>query len=169
MAHSVAHAQSKQRMVFAQVGAHDQHALQCGQRCDRGAQGAHTFSRRKLALAQAVVDVVRTQAAHQSAGQVQLFDGAVRADQGADAVRTVVALDVAQAIGHVLESGLPIDGFPFTALLEHGVGQALRAIQGFVRETLAVSDPALVDVFVFQGHHTHDLVVLDLNDQVSTG
>ena len=93
----------------------------------------------------------------------------MRADQCADAVGTVVALDVAQTIGHVFEGGLPVHSFPLTALLEHGMGQAVSAIQGFVRETLAVSDPALVDIFVFQRHDAHDLVVLDLHDQVGTG
>ena len=80
----------------------------------------------------------------------------------------MVALDIAQTVGHVFEGGLPVNGFPFTALLEHGVGQAVSAIQGFVRETLTVGDPALVDVFVFQRHDPHDLVVFDLHDQVGT-
>jgi hypothetical protein len=80
-----------------------------------------------------------------------------------------LALDLLQAVGHVLQCGLPIHLAPFAILLEHGLGQALVAVQGFVGEAVAVGDPALVDVFVLERHDAHHLVVLDLDDQVGTG
>jgi hypothetical protein len=104
----------------------------------------------ELRIAQAVVDVVAAQAAHQRRSQIELFQRAVRAGQGADAVGAVVSLDLFEAVGHVFKRGLPVDGFPFTALLEHGAGQALVAIQGFIREAVTVGNPAFVDVFVLE-------------------
>ncbi len=74
----------------------------------------------------------------------------MRAGQRADAAGAVVGLDLLEAVGHVFERGLPVDGFPFAALLEHGAGQALVAVEGLIREAVAVGDPAFVDVFVLQ-------------------
>ena len=91
----------------------------------------------------------------------------MRAGQATNGLWAVLGFDTLQAIGHVFERSLPIDFFPLAALLEHRQGQAVCAVQSFVAETVAVSNPAFVDVFVFQRHHAHDLVVLDLNDQVS--
>ena len=119
-------------------------------------------------MTQPVINVVAAQGARQRSGQVQLFEGAVRAGQQTDAVRTMVGLDLFQAVGHVFECGLPVHRLPQPALLEHGSCQALVTAQGFVGETVAVSNPAFVDVFIFKRHHTHDLVVLDLNNQVGT-
>jgi hypothetical protein len=81
----------------------------------------------------------------------------------------MVALDLLQAVGHVFQRGLPVDFLPLAALLEHGLGQAFVAVQRFVGEAVAVGNPAFVDFFVLEGHNAHDLVVLDLNDQVGTG
>src|SRR5256885_12015356 len=69
---------------------------------------------------------------------VQLFQRAVRADQRTDGGGAMVVLDLAQAVGHVFEGGLPIDFLPLAALLEHGAGQALVAVQGLVGEAVAV-------------------------------
>ena len=172
LAHGLTQALRHQGLVFAQVRAHHQHALHGGQRRQGatqptgGAVGTHVA---EVGGAQARIDVLAAQATHQSAGQSQLFDGAVGAGQKTDAVGTMVGFDLLQPIGHVFQGGLPIDRFPFAALLEHGLGQAVFAVQGFIGVTVAVGDPAFVDGVVFQRHHAHDAVVLDLNDQVGAG
>ena len=98
----------------------------------------------------------------------KFFERAVWADQSADAAGTVVFADLVQTIGHIFQSGLPVDFFPLTALLDHGGAQTVGTVQGFVREAIAVGNPALVDVFVFQRHHTKHFVVLNLHHQVGT-
>ena len=113
-----------------------------------------------------MVDVFAAEATHQRRGQIQLFQSAVRADQRANAAGAVLRLDLLQPVGYVFQRGLPVNLCPLAALLEHGLGQALVAIQRFVRKAVAISDPAFVDRFVLKRHHTHDLVVLDLDNQV---
>ena len=113
-----------------------------------------------------MVDVFATEATHQRRGQIQLFQSAVRADQRANAAGAVLRLDLVQPVGYVFQRGLPVNLCPLAALLEHGLGQALVAIQRFVRKAVAISDPAFVDRFVLERHHAHDLVVLDLDNQV---
>ena len=122
----LANALCEQRMVFAQVRAHDQHALQGGQGCDRRTQVTHAIGRREVSVAQAIIDVFAAQAAHQLASQVQFFERAVRADQGANGRGTVVALDLLEAIGHVFQGRLPVHINPFAAMFDHGRSQALR-------------------------------------------
>ena len=70
MAGRLTDALRKQRMVLAQVGAHHQHALQCGQRSDGRTEPANTFRHSELGVAQAIVDVVAAKATHQGAGQI---------------------------------------------------------------------------------------------------
>ena len=120
-------------------------------------------------MTQAMVDILAAQAAHQRRSQVQLFECAVRAGQGANAVSAIFRLDLFQTIGDILKRSLPIDRFPFATLLEHRTEQAVIGIQGFVRKAVAISNPAFVDCFVFKRKHAHDLVVLDLNNQVGAG
>ncbi len=168
-AHGTAQAQREQRMVLPQVGAEDQRALQRRQRRDARAQPTNALARREFGVAQAVVDVLAAQRAHQLLSQEQFFHGAVRADQRAEAFRTVVALDLAQAVGHVFERGLPVHRLPRAALLDHGGGQAVGAVERFIGEAVAVGQPAFVDVVVLEGENAHHLVVLDLDDQVGAG
>ena len=156
-------------MVLAQVGTHDQHSLQLGQSRNRCPQPTHAFGCVELRMAQTPVDVVAADAAQQLARQEQLFECAVRTHQGANALCTVLFLDLLQAVGHVFQCGLPVDRLPCTALLDHGLCQAFVAVQRFVRETVAVGNPALVDGFVLERHDAHHLVVLHLDDQVGTG
>ena len=78
----------------------------------------------------------------------------------------MISLDLLKPISNVFERGLPVDSFPLPALLEHGTEKALVAVEGLIRKTIAVSNPAFVDIFVFERNHTHHLIVLDLNDQV---
>ena len=165
----LANALRQQRMVFAQVGADHQGALQIGQCGNRGAQPTHAAFMEEVGRAQAAVDVLAAQGARQVGREVQLFGGAVRAGQGADGVCAMGVLDLLQAIGHVLEGGLPVNGFPFAALLEHGRGQALVAVERFVGVAVAVGEPAFVDSLVFQGHDAHDAVVFHLHNQVGAG
>ena len=156
-------------MVLAQIGTHHQHALQLRQRGDAGAEPAHGRHGLEFGIAQAVVDVVTAQTAHQRAGQVKFFQRAVRTGEHTNAVGAVVSLDLFQAICHVFQRGLPVNGFPLAALLEHGAEQTLVAVQRFIRKAVAVGDPAFIDVFIFQRYNAHHLVGLDLNDQVCTG
>ena len=64
---------------------------------------------------------------------------------------------------------MPINRFPFTALLEHGAQESIVSVQGLVGEAVAVSNPAFINGFVFERKYPHDLVVLDLNNQISAG
>ena len=68
-----------QRVVLAQEGADDQHALQRRQFGDRHAQVRHDRAvQREVGLAQAEVDVLDAEAAHGFLQQVQFFHGRVR-------------------------------------------------------------------------------------------
>ena len=168
----LADALREQGMVLAQIGAHHQDALKGRQGCDGHAQpagGPGSGGVGEVGMAQTGVDVLAAQTAHQGTSQGQLFECAVRTGQHTDRVRAMVSLDLLQAIGHVFQSGLPVHGRPLAALFEHGRGQAVFAVDGFVRETVTVGDPAFVHRVIFEWHHAHDLVVFHLNDQVGTG
>ena len=80
----------------------------------------------------------------------------------------MVCLDLLEAIGNILKCGLPVHRPPLTALLEHGTGQTLVAVQGFIGKPVTVSNPAFVDIFVFEWHNPHDFIRFDLNNQVGT-
>ena len=162
----------EQRMVLAQEGADDEGRLQRRQRSDRSAQPARRTRRRGVAevgMAQAEVDVLAAQAAHQLGQQVQFFERAVRRGQRADAGGAELGLDALQAVGHIAERGVPVHRLPRAALADHGRGQPRSAVQRLVAETVAVGNPALVDLFVLQREHAHDLVGLGLHDQVGAG
>ena len=164
----LANALGQQGLVFAHVGSHQQHTLKCGQRSHRGAQPTHRAVMLKVQGPQAGVDVVATHATHQLRGQMQLFSGAVRAGQQAPLLGAVIGIDLAQAIGDIFERRGPIHRQPFAVLLEHGLGQPIWAVECFVGEAIAVSDPALIDGLVFKRHHPHHLVVFHLHHQVGT-
>ena len=153
-------------MVFAQVATHHQHTLELCQAGNGGTQITHAFGFGKLGIAQAVIDVVRAQRANQGAGQMQFFKCAVWADQSANAACTMVFADLIQTIGNIFQSGLPINFFPLTTLLDHGRAQSICTVQSFVRKAISVSNPALIDFFVFQRHHTKNFVIFNLDDQV---
>ena len=84
VAHRLADALGEQGVILAQIGAHDQGAVQTAQIGDRHAQIADAGRGREFGVAQAVVHVVAAQRAHQFGCQVQLFEGAVRTEQCAD-------------------------------------------------------------------------------------
>ena len=126
----------------------------------------HTFKLVELRIAQAVIDVVASEATHQSACQRQLFNRGMRAGQKAHRIGTKLRLDVSEAVGHILQRSRPINFHPHAVLLDHGRGQALVAVQRFVRKAVAVRDPAFVNRVVFKRHHAHSFVVFNLHDEV---
>ena len=97
---------------------------------------------------------------------MQFFQCAVWADQSTNAACTMVFADLIQTIGNIFQSGLPINFFPLTTLLDHGRAQSICTVQSFVRKAISVSNPALIDFFVFQRHHTKNFVIFNLDDQV---
>ena len=90
----LANALCKQGVILAQVRANHQSSLQLRQTSNRSAQPAHAFINIKLRIAQAPVDVIAADAAQQLTRKEQLFESTVGADQGTDAVRTVLFLDL---------------------------------------------------------------------------
>ena len=170
--HGLAQSLREQRMVLAQEGADHESAIQLRQRRDARAEPARAARRRgvgEVGMARAHVDVLAAQAAHELGQQVQLFDRGVLRAERADAGGAELADDTLQAVGDVVQRRRPIDRLPRTALLDHRLRQPAVAVQRFVREAVAVGDPALVDVFVFERHHAQHLVGLDLHDQVRAG
>ena len=122
----------------------------------------------EVSCTQAAVDVVTAQCAHELRGQMKFFQGAVGAGQATQRCRTVFGFDLLHAIGHIFQGCSPVHGMPMAVLFDHRLGQTVGAVQGLVAEAVAIGNPAFIDVFVFQRHDTHDLVVLDLNNQVGT-
>ena len=169
MASRLANPLCKQRMILTQIGSHHQNALQRGERCNGCAQPADTFWSAEFSVAQTVVDVVTAQAAHQCTRQIQLFHGAVRTHQRADGLGAMIMANVLEAVGNVLQCCLPVHFLPNTALLQHGLSEAIFAIERFVGKTVTVRDPALIHCFILKRNDAHHLVVFDLDDQVCTG
>ena len=106
-------------MVFPQVGADHQHPLQLRQRRNTGTQPTNRIGRCKFCIAKTVIDVITTQAAHEGCGKIQFFKRTVRAGQRTDTVRTMVGLDLLEAVGNIFECSLPVNRLPLAALLEH--------------------------------------------------
>ena len=92
----------------------------------------------------------------------------MRRCQRGDGVSAMLMLDIFQTVRHVFQRRLPIDFFPLVALFQHRGSQAFGTVQRFVRETVLVRDPALVDGFVFQRQYALDLASFHLHDQVRT-
>ena len=117
----------------------------------------------------AKVDVVAAQGAHKLREQVQLFDRAVRRTERADALGAVVDRNLGQPAAHILERRRPVDRLPSPALLEHRRREPIDTVERLVRKTIAVGDPALVDVLVLERHHTQHRVIFHLHDEVRAG
>ena len=84
----LAQALRDQRMVLAQEGADHQHAVERADLGDRHAQPGRAGPLAvggEIGLAQAEVDVVAAEAAHQLAEQVQFFERGMRRGERADA------------------------------------------------------------------------------------
>ena len=168
LAGGLADALRKQRVILAQVRTQHQNRLELRQGCDGQTKPAHALKRRKLGIAQAVIDVVATDTAHQCAGQVQLFQRAVRAHQRTDGACAMLVTHALQAVGDVFQGRLPVNFLPLPTLLQHGAGQTFFTIQRLVGEAITVCDPALVHGFVLERNDAHDFVVLHLNDEVGS-
>ena len=67
-----------------------------------------------------------------------------------------------QGTGDVLQGRLPVCLEPLTLLLDHRNSQTLRTVHTFVGKTVAVTDPAFINSFIFQGHDPHHSVGLGL-------
>ena len=165
----VAHARCQQRMVLAQERSDQQHTV-----AGTDVSHLHAEPRRaaalavggKIALAQAEVDVLRPEAAHQLAQQVELLERAVRRGERADGAGAVLCLHALQGARHVLERDAPVDLLPGAVLLEHRARQAIGRVDALVGEAVAVRQPALVDRLVLQRQHAQHAVILDLHDEV---
>ncbi len=105
----------------------------------------------EIALAQAVVDVADIQTAHQTLEQVEFFQRGSRVCQRTDASR----VGGAQDFGGSFQSLLPAHFIPVTIALEHRLGNAVRAGNALVAETVTVGNPAFVDAFIVTWHGTH--------------
>ena len=164
-----AQTRGQQGVILAQERTDDEGALDLAKFADRHAQPwFHAGVEREVGLAQAEVKVLGTEAVGHFLQQDQLFDGRMRGGQRGDGVSAMLVLDIFQTVRHVFQRGLPIDFFPLVALFQHRGCQAFGAVQRFVRETVLVRDPALVDGFVFQRQYALDLASFHLHDQVGT-
>ena len=157
------------RMVLAQEGADDEHAVEAADVGDFHAQPGCARLLRiggKIRLAQAEIDVLAAATAHQLAQQVQLFQRGVRRGERADRMPAVLRLDIPQALGDRGQRLLPVHFLPLPFDLEHGLGQAVVRIQSLIGEAVAIGQPAFVQFLMFQRQHPHDLVRHHLHDQV---
>ncbi len=159
-----------QRVILAQEAAHDEHAIELVHVGDRQAEPWHALRvavASEIALAQAEVDVVAAQPAHQATGERHFLQRRVRRDERAQRAGAVLGHDVGQPLRDEFERDLPVDGFPFAALLDHRRRQPLARIEALVREAILVGDPAFVDGFVLERQHAQHAVAHDLDDQVA--
>src|SRR5690606_38852832 len=108
---------------------------------DGCAKPAHPFRCGELGVAQAVIDIVATEAPHECRSEVQLLQSAVRTHQSSNRLGTVLLLYVPEPVGDVFERSLPIHFVPDTTLLKHWLGQTIFTVEGFVGKTVAVSNP----------------------------
>jgi len=113
-----------------------------------------------------MINIVAAECARQFLQQIQFFQGAMRRGQRADRFRSMLGLDIGQAVGHILQRGLPIGFAPLAALLHHGHGQTLGAVQRFIGEAIPIRQPAFVHRFVFVRQHTHYAILLNVHGQV---
>ena len=157
-------------MVLAQETADDERAVEALDVRDRHPEprdaGALPVAA-EIRLAQAKVDVVRTERAREPRRERHLLDRRVRRHDRADRRATVLRDDVLEAVGDALQRLVPVDAAPFAVLADHRRRQALLARERLVGEAVLVGDPALVDRLVLERQHAEHAVVLDLDDQVA--
>ncbi len=123
----------------------------------------------EILLTQAEINIVRAQAAHDATGQRHFFQCGVRAHRHSDLIATVILGNATQTVRHIIQRHIPFDFLPLATLLHHGLEQAFSTIQRFVRETVLIGNPALVNLFVIKRQYALDDITLDLNRQVGTG
>ncbi len=171
MLHGLADACRQQRMILAQEAADDQQAVGAADVSDGHAQPGRALLLgigAEIGLAQAEIDVVAADAAHEFLQQVEFFQCGVGRGQRTDLLGAGTVGDVAQTVGGVFQRNLPFHFLPLAVLLDHRLGQALGGIQSFIGEAVAVGQPAFVDVFVLDGQHAHHAVVLGLHGEIGT-
>src|SRR5690606_14935466 len=92
-----------------------------------------------------------------------------RAGDGTDLISANFFAHGIDAVNHHLQRVSPRRFAPLAIFATHfGVRKAVVGVQAVVRETIAVRNPALVDLVVVKGHHTHDAVVFGLNNHIGT-
>ena len=157
----------KQWVVFAQIGANHQDALQSRQVSDSHPQESGSFlSNLELGVAKTVIYILTAKTSNQCTRQVQLFQCTVRTYQSTNRCGTMIGFDTLQTMRDILKRGFPIDRLPLPALLQHRRRKTLITIQSLVGESVTVGNPALVNCIVLQCHHSHDAITLNLNDQI---
>ena len=149
----LAQALGEERMVLAQEGADDQHALQLGQRRDRLAEPADRRRRARPERLRAAgcrrCSLPRPRTS--SGEEVQLLDGAGRRGQRADALRRRARRR--SASGRARRSRAPRSSRPPATRRPGGPSARVRRssrVERLVREAVAVGEPALVDVLVLE-------------------
>ena len=123
----------------------------------------------EILLTQAEIDIVRTQRTRDTPCQRHFFQRGMRADHRSNLVTAMILGNAAQTVSHIIQRNVPLHFLPLTTLLQHRLEQALITIQCFVRETVFIGDPALIDALVIQRQYALDHITLDLNCQVSAG
>ena len=91
----------------------------------------------------------------------------MRRHERAHGIGAMFRHNIRETARHVFERGLPIDGLPFAAPLDHRCGESLFRIQRFVREAVLVREPAFVDRGVVERQHAHHPIDFNLHDQIA--
>ncbi len=134
---------------------------------DLGQRHAEHFGNRgvgEIAVVDAVVDVVRTQASGQAGQQCALLVRRRRVHQHAELVATVGFEDFTgsgQAFG-------PAHFLPLAIDLLQRLDRAISRIQALVRITVTVRQPALVDQLVVTRHGAQHFAATHVQEQVGT-
>ncbi len=151
----LAHAMRQHRRFAAQVRADHQQRVEL---IDVGDREPTQARRRRIGilvadirLAQAMIDVGRTQRTRQAAQQIEFFDGAE--------LRSPGSRDPAPAafnpFAAVSSATSQLTRFHSPAFAHHGCLEAVGAVDALVAVAIAVGDPGLVDGFVGTRHHAH--------------
>ena len=156
----------EQRVILAQEAADDEHSVECREFGDRHAQPRHSAGS-EIRLAQAEVDIVAAEATRELLREMQFLERRVRRCEHAERARSVLRDDALEFRSDAFERGLPVRVSQCAADLDLRPRQAILGIEAFIRETVLVRDPAFVDGFVFERHHAHDAIVLDLHDKIA--
>ena len=103
----------------------------------------------------------------QTLEQEQFFQRGMRRADKADLLRAFTALHVLQGMRDIIERSSPVGFNPFAVLLDHRPGQAVLAVEPFIREAVTVGEPTFVELLVFQRQHAQHAMILDLHHQIA--
>ena len=158
-------------MVFAQEGANDQHPIELakfGQAHAKPGSAAKRGLKPWIRTLQPRVNVLGAQRTGEHAEQAKLFKRGHRRSQSRNLLPALLGSNAGELGGHELERLLPVGFSPRAiGITQHGARETIFAVEPFVGKTIAVRNPALVHRFIFERHHTHDLIVFDLHHEVS--